>query len=187
MLRPFLNASQSDYLKAPYSSKIDIFIQERFNKLIYSIYTIIKCGIRQPVKFQLDFHFWTGSKMKWFYFRDTIKIISFYEFLQAVKCHILSSYLYHISIYLNLSCIIKMSVFDEYGAFNWDCWYKFTYWMTYQQTVQIQISWLLQNPTDLDVHCFQRQGISGFSRDFFILPNSIWKQALAFTRSLVHA
>ena len=32
------------------------------------------------------------------------------------------------------------------------------------QTVQIQISWLLQKPTDLDLHCLQSQGISGFSR-----------------------
>ena len=32
------------------------------------------------------------------------------------------------------------------------------------QIVQIQISWLLQKPTDLDLHCLQRQGISGFSR-----------------------
>ena len=32
------------------------------------------------------------------------------------------------------------------------------------QTVQIQISWLLQKPTDLDLHCLQKQGISGFSR-----------------------
>ena len=32
------------------------------------------------------------------------------------------------------------------------------------QTVQVQISWLLQKPTDLDLHCLQRQGISGFSR-----------------------
>ena len=32
------------------------------------------------------------------------------------------------------------------------------------QTVQIQISWLLQKPTDLDLHCLQMQGISGFSR-----------------------
>ena len=31
------------------------------------------------------------------------------------------------------------------------------------QTVQIQISWLLQKPTDLDLHCLQKQGISGFS------------------------
>ena len=31
------------------------------------------------------------------------------------------------------------------------------------QTVQIQISWLLQEPTDLDLHCLQRQG-SVFSR-----------------------
>ena len=32
------------------------------------------------------------------------------------------------------------------------------------QTVQIQISWLLQKPTDLDLHCLQRQCISGFCR-----------------------
>ena len=32
------------------------------------------------------------------------------------------------------------------------------------QTVQIQISWLLQKPTNLDLHCLQRQGISRFSR-----------------------
>ena len=55
-------------LKAPYSSKIDIFfIQERFNKLIYSINTILKCGIWQPVKFKLVSRFWTGSKMNWFF------------------------------------------------------------------------------------------------------------------------
>ena len=32
------------------------------------------------------------------------------------------------------------------------------------QTVQIQISWLLQKPTDLDLHYLQKQGISGLSR-----------------------
>ena len=32
------------------------------------------------------------------------------------------------------------------------------------QTVQIQISWLLQKPTDLDLHCLQRHGISRFIR-----------------------
>ena len=32
------------------------------------------------------------------------------------------------------------------------------------QTVQIQISWLLKKPTDLDLHCLQRQCISLFSR-----------------------
>ena len=33
------------------------------------------------------------------------------------------------------------------------------------QTLQIQISWLLKKkPTDLDLHCLQRQGISRFSR-----------------------
>ena len=30
--------------------------------------------------------------------------------------------------------------------------------------MQIQISWLLQKPTHLDLHCLQMQGISGFSR-----------------------
>ena len=29
--------------------------------------------------------------------------------------------------------------------------------------MQIRISWLLQKPTDLDLHCLQRQYISGFS------------------------
>ena len=32
------------------------------------------------------------------------------------------------------------------------------------QTVSIQISWLLQKPTDLDLHCLQRLGIPRFSR-----------------------
>ena len=43
------------------------------------------------------------------------------------------------------------------------------------RTVQIQISWLLQKPTDLDLHCLQGQGISGFSRtrvkQYFVLRN----------------
>ena len=30
--------------------------------------------------------------------------------------------------------------------------------------MQIQISWLLLKPTDLDLHCLQRQDISGFRR-----------------------
>ena len=30
--------------------------------------------------------------------------------------------------------------------------------------MQIQISWLLQKPNDLDLHCLLRQGISGFSK-----------------------
>ena len=35
---------------------------------------------------------------------------------------------------------------------------------TVWQIVQIQNSWLLQKPTDLDLHSLQGQGISGFSR-----------------------
>ena len=39
---------------------------------------------------------------------------------------------------------------------------------TYWQAVQILISWLLQKPTDLDLHCLQMQGISKFSRTWVI-------------------
>ena len=46
---------------------------------------------------------------------------------------------------------------------------------TLWQTVQIQISWFLLKPTDLDLHCLQRQGISGFSRTRLkFLPFGIW-------------
>ena len=45
--------------------KVSIFLenrhfilQERFNKFIYDINTTIKCGTRQPVKFQLVSHSW---------------------------------------------------------------------------------------------------------------------------------
>ena len=30
--------------------------------------------------------------------------------------------------------------------------------------MQILINWLLQKPSDLDLHCLQRQGMCGFSR-----------------------
>ena len=39
--------------------------------------------------------------------------------------------------------------------------------------MQIQISWLLQKPTDLDLHCLQRQGISRFSRTR-VKANTSW-------------
>ena len=45
-------------LKAPYSLKMDIFIQERFIKSIYGINTIIKCGNLQSVMFQLVSRSW---------------------------------------------------------------------------------------------------------------------------------
>ena len=52
-----------------------------------------------------------------------------------------------------------------------DCWYKFTYWMANSadpdqlaSSEANQISWLLQKPTDLGLHCLQRQCISWFSR-----------------------
>ena len=56
---------------------------------------------------------------------------------------------------------MPISRFQPIRLFDPDCWYKFTY---LRQTVQIQIKWLLQKPTDLDLHCLHRQDISGFSR-----------------------
>ena len=41
----FIFACMAEGLKAPYSSKIDFLIKERFNKLIYGINTIKKSGI----------------------------------------------------------------------------------------------------------------------------------------------
>ena len=35
---------------------------------------------------------------------------------------------------------------------------------TKQQTMQIQISWLLQKPTDLDQHCLQRKAYQGAAK-----------------------
>ena len=40
------------------------------------------------------------------------------------------------------------------------CMNSHSYW----QTVQIQISWLLKKPSDLGLHCLQRQDLSGFSK-----------------------
>ena len=44
--------------------------------------------------------------------------------------------------------------------------------------MQIQISWLLlPKPTDLDLHCLQKQGISGFSRTRFKFYTNLVRQA----------
>ena len=73
-----------------------------------------------------------------------------------------------------LSCWIKdampTSNFQPIRLLTPDCWYKFNYieW----QTVQIQIIWLLQKPTDLDLHCLQRQGYlesAGIRVNIFLL------------------
>ena len=54
------------------------------------------------------------------------------------------------------------------------------------QTVQIQISWLLQKPTDLDLHCLQRQSISGLSRtrvNMVLSVRHFWKSIKSLMRS----
>ena len=55
--------------------------------------------------------------------------------------------------------------------------------------MQIQISWLLQKPTDLDLHCLQRQGISGFSRTRvkYQFLRSAESQSLPFTEPITTA
>ena len=51
---------------------------------------------------------------------------------------------------------------------------------TYQETVPIQISWLLLKPTDLDLHCFQRQGVSRDHQDRFKLSKILFHPFLAY-------
>ena len=45
------------------------------------------------------------------------------------------------------------------------------------QTVQIQISWLLQKPTDLDLHCLLRQGMSCSAREGLRNLTETWTYA----------
>ena len=111
-------------------------IQEKFNKLIYGINTIIKCGTWQPVNFQLASCSW--NEMIFYHISQLMlpiliqrynkKIISFLiqfkterltEILQAVRCHILLSYWYFI--YQFIKPFLdkkKISIFEEYGAFK---------------------------------------------------------------------
>ena len=55
---------------------------------------------------------------------------------------------------------MPISNFQPIKLFDPGCWYKFTYRIT---NCADSGQWLLQKPTDLDQHCLQRQGISGFS------------------------
>ena len=76
--------------------KRHFFIQERFNKLIYVIYTIIKCGTWQPVKLMLSTLIQRYDKAtliqkcdtKPFHF-NPVKKRETNSNLQAVRCHIL--------------------------------------------------------------------------------------------------
>ena len=40
--------------------------------------------------------------------------------------------------------------------------------------MQIQISWLLQKPTDLDLHCLKKAGYIRFSRTRVISPKTLF-------------
>ena len=115
-------------------------IQERFNKLIYGIHTIIKGGTWQLVKFQLvfcswnemifyciselmlptliqkynkkSFHFWSSSKA-----RD---YLTFYKLSDATFYNRINTMYYQ---FIKPSWLKKKSIFEEYGAFrayiNW--------------------------------------------------------------------
>ena len=54
--------------------------------------------------------------------------------------------------------------------------------------MQIQISWLLQKPTDLDLHCLQRQGIypGSAGQGLIILLEHHRKGSLIHTSELCH-
>ena len=103
--------------------------------MIYSINTIIKCSIWQPVKFQLVSLFLNWIKNDIFFYRISELMLatlsqrynkkSFHfkdrrltEILRAVRCHILWLFLIPYINLLSLSWIKKMSIFEEYGAFN---------------------------------------------------------------------
>ena len=106
-------------LKAPYSSKIDIFfIQERFNNLIYSINTIIKCGIWEPVKFQLVSCLLLATLIqrhdKNHFILRTRDLLKFYRQSGATCYDCINTIYQFIKPFLD----IKMSVFEVYGAFN---------------------------------------------------------------------
>ena len=73
-------------LKAPYFSTIDIFffIQERFNKLIYSINTITWW---QPVEFHLVSRVWTESKNEMIFFFFFFFFFFFYHIIFSCWQH----------------------------------------------------------------------------------------------------
>ena len=66
-------------------------------------------------------------------------------------------------------------VFDRNSHISW-------------QTVQIQINWLPQKPTDLDLHCLQRKCITGLSRTRVNIAvwtrrmTSLWKARICLKR-----
>ena len=113
------------------------FIQERFNKLIYGINTIIKCGIWQPVKFHLVSLFLNWIKHEMIFYRiselmlatliqryhknhfisRTGDLLKFYKLSGATFYDCINTIYQFIKPFLDN----KMSMFEEYGAFKVHC------------------------------------------------------------------
>ena len=129
-------------LKAPYSSKNRHFIiQERFNKLIYGINAIIKCGTWQPVKFHLVSCPWNEMifielMLPTEYQKYHKNRLIFYPFQKGdINWNFKGCQMPHFMIKFILQCIYQFikpsfffifffifyktkSIFEEYGAFN---------------------------------------------------------------------
>ena len=65
-----------------------------------------------------------------------------------------------------------IQVFDKNSHISW-------------QTVQIQISWLLQKQTDLDLHCLLRQSMMCLARDGLINPMKLSTQEMIETLNTI--
>ena len=116
--------------------KNDIFIQERFYKLIYSINMIIKYGLSQPVKFQLVSRFEMDQKWNDFFYRISGLMLAtfiprydknhfilrmrdaqnFYSLSGAPFYDCINTIYQFIKLFLDN----KKSTFEGYGAFKGD-------------------------------------------------------------------
>ena len=137
--------------------KIDIFLSKKgfINWYNYGINMIIKCGIWQPVKFQLVCHFWTGSKMKCFFFFSELMLATLIQRYYKESFHFWSNSrtrdylkfkrLSGATFYNRINIILyqfikpffdntyKMSLYEEYGAFNINmCVFGMRFWQGLQ-------------------------------------------------------
>ena len=128
-LFPFSICKGSVFLKNRH-----FIVIERFNNLIYGVNTIMKCGTRQPVKFQLVSRSW--NEMSFYRISELMlgKLIqrhdkNLFTFDPVQKRETnwnftgsqMAYFMIALILYKNLSnffWIKKMSIFEEYGAFN---------------------------------------------------------------------
>ena len=108
---------------------------------------------------------WRNHQLETRNLPSTVLYVILHSFYYLLSLSLLFLYSRHHSI-LTLAMLNKLRCHTNLIFSQSDCLFQIvaisshTEW----QTVQIQISWLLKKPTDLDLHCLQRQGISGFSR-----------------------